>query len=184
MGSYDLAAVRYARTLLDAAKAAGPVGPVLAGLQELRSLLADHAGLQAFLRHPGIERAEKLQVLERVTGGRWPDLVRGFVALVLSFGRAGELAQMAEAFEDVVREDERRLRAVVRSARPLSGLVLTRVQRMLERVEQATVEVETEVDPALLGGFQVFVGFRVFDGSVRKELQDLRQRLATVPVGS
>ena len=180
--SHDPIAGRYARTLFDTVKAEGPTGKVLEEIQTLQGILEEHAELRDFLINPDIEAEEKMKVLDRLMGTHWSELVRSFVRMVIALGRAEHLSSIAQAFDEAVRADARRLTAVVRSARPLTKTRLKQLQTTLERSEDATIEIETEDAPELLGGFQVVLGHRVIDGSLRRTLDELRQRLKSVPV--
>ena len=73
-------------------------------------------------------------------------------------------------------------RQVVRSARTLPEETLKRLRGSLERREGKTIHLETEVDPRLLGGLQVQLYHRLIDGSVRRALDELRERLMSVRV--
>ncbi|MBI2094097.1 MAG: F0F1 ATP synthase subunit delta, partial [Candidatus Omnitrophica bacterium] len=57
-----------------------------------------------------------------------------------------------------------------------------RLRTILERREGKSVELTSEVDPALLGGLQVRLGNRVIDASIRRQLINLRERLEAVRV--
>jgi len=59
---------------------------------------------------------------------------------------------------------------------------LKRLRAALERREHRQVELREELDPELLGGLQVRLDHRVIDGSVRRQLADLRERLGAVRV--
>jgi F-type H+-transporting ATPase subunit delta len=65
----------------------------------------------------------------------------------------------------------------VRSATPLSGAQQERVRAALARSVGHDVELAVEVDGSLIGGLVAQVGDRVFDGSLRTQLRQLRARL-------
>jgi F-type H+-transporting ATPase subunit delta len=69
------------------------------------------------------------------------------------------------------------VRAVVVSATPLGAGDLDRVRRSLERRTKKKVMLEAEVDPSLIGGLIARVGDLVLDGSVRTQLDTLREKL-------
>jgi F-type H+-transporting ATPase subunit delta len=144
--------------------------------------LAEEPALRQLLWNPGVEAEDKVGVLERVLAEAWSQLVRAFLWVVVSLGRSEYLPQIIEAFGETVDADRGRLRVVVRSAHPLSDAVLERLRAMLERREGKTVELEADLDSQLLGGVQVQLDHRVIDGTVRRQLIDLRERLASIKV--
>ena len=175
-------ASRYAQALFDAAKTDGVVDETVDTLRTIERLVCDHAELHAFLLNPGVEPDDKVGVVGRLLKGSWSGLVRAFVQMVVSAGRAEYLPDIAVALQAIVDQDQGRLRVTVRSTHPLSEAALARLRTRLARREGKQIELTTELDPALLGGVQVLLDHRVIDGSVRRQLQDLRQRLTSIRV--
>ena len=124
----------------------------------------------------------KLQVMDRLLRGAWSQDVRAFVQVVLSMGRASSLADIAEAFGELVDEERGLVRVTVRTAHPLSESLKTRLKQRLERLEHRTVELVEQSAPELIGGIQVLFDHRMLDGSLRAQLEQLRRRLKAVRV--
>lgn len=178
----DAVTARYAEALFGAAKATQALDETLEQLNLLRELLDSHPDLLEFLYNPGVEPQAKLSVLAKARADGWSDLVRAFLQMVLAMGRAESLPGIAEAFRDAVDHDQGRVRVVVRSAHPLDDELLARLRRRLETGEGKVVQLDLEVDPELVGGLQVQVDHRLIDGSVRRSLEELRERLTHVRV--
>ena len=178
----DPIASRYAQALFEAAKAEGHVHAAQEQLAQLGALLSGEPGLGTLLRNPDVEPDDKVGVVDRALGGAWLALVRAFVRMVVSAGRAEYLPQIVEAFGEMVDAEEGRLRVVVRSAHPMPEAALKRLRAHLERQECRTVVLTTELAPELLGGLQVRLDHRVIDGSIQGQLRALRQQLAQVKV--
>jgi F-type H+-transporting ATPase subunit delta len=106
--------------------------------------------------------------------------VRAFIEMVVAMGRVESLPAIVEAFQGLVDEAQQRLRVVVRAAHPLPGALLQRLRATLESREAKTIELTTEVTPALLGGLQVQLGHRLIDGSVQRQVDELRQQLKSI----
>lgn len=178
----DPIATRYAQALFDAAKGERQIEGTLEQLTLLGRLIREEPALRALLWNPGVDPEDKVGVLDRALKGSWSALVRAFVRMVASLGRAELLPEIVDSFQAQVDEDQGRLRVLVRSAHPLPDGVLERLRSRLERQECRTIELRTELAPELLGGLQVHLDHRVIDGSVRRQLQDLRQRLTSIRV--
>ena len=175
-------APRYARALFDSASAEGVVDEALEQVRGLASLIQEHPSLRELLRNPHVDSQEKADLLGRMLQGARTEPVRAFVQLVVSFGRAEELPEIAEAFQGLVDAQRHTVRAVVRSAYPLPAAVLERLRKRLEHRQQQQVILTPEVDAALLGGVQIVLDHHVIDASVRRQLEELRQRLTSVRV--
>ena len=178
----DPIASRYADALFGSAKTPAQRHEALEQLMLIRRLLAELPLLRQFMGNPDVEPQDKLGVLDRALRGGWSPLVRAFVRLVVSMGRPESLPQMVDAFEALVDAAERRMRVVVRSAREVPESALKRLRAQLEQREGKQVELRTELVPELLGGVQIQLDHRVIDGSVRRQLEELRERLTTVRV--
>jgi F-type H+-transporting ATPase subunit delta len=180
--SYDPVAARYAQALFEAAKAEGQVDGTLEQIAFLGKLLRDSPDLRQLLLNPHVDPDDKVGVFDRLLSGSWPGLVRAFVRMVVSLRRAEALQNIVEAFGALVDEDRGLLRALVRSAHPLPEAVIERLRSRLEQRERKQIDLRAELAPELLGGLQIRLDHRVIDGSVRRALDELRQRLSAVRV--
>lgn len=180
--AHDPIATRYANALFESAKPDGQLDEALAQLTLIGRLLLDQPDARQFLFNPDVDPDEKVGVFDRALKGSWSALVRAFVRMVVSLGRAELLPEIVEAFQEAVDEDAGLVRVVVRSAHPLPEPVLKRLRLGLERRERKSIDLRAEIAPELLGGVQIRLGHRVIDGSIQRQLLELRQRLQSVRV--
>lgn len=180
--SADPVAARYAEALFASAQAEGQVDAALEQLQLLKQLLAEHPLLTELFLNPDVDPPDKVAVLDRVLGGQWSPLVKAFFQVVIGLDRAASVPAMVDAFQARVDVAQRRLRVTVRTARALPKALLRRLQERLEKRENAQIELTTVIAPELLGGVQVVLNHRIIDGSVRRQLDDLRTQLRSISV--
>jgi F-type H+-transporting ATPase subunit delta len=170
---------RYAKALWALAREESRLEAVGQELARFERVLADEAELRAALLLPwtkaAVKRAVALAVCEQL---ELSPLARNFLALVAQRRRLGLLAEIRAAYEALVDEAAGRVRARVRTAAPLGDAARTAIRERLGRRLGKTVLLDTEVDPALLGGFVAEVGGRLLDLSLRGQLAVLRERLA------
>lgn len=179
----DPIASRYATALFESAKASNELDGVLEQLRTIGGLIREHAGLRQLMNNPDVDPDDKVGVIERVLGkDGWLRLTREFVAMVVARARPEHLPEMAEAFQVLVDAERGHVRVQVRSAHPVSPQALERIRARVAQREGKQVTIETELDPQLIGGVQVVLGHRVIDGSVRRQLKDLRERLTAIRV--
>jgi F-type H+-transporting ATPase subunit delta len=178
----DPIAARYAEALFHAAKREGQLLETLEQLSLLGRLLREHDGFQHLLMNPDIDPEDKVAVVDRLLKGTWASHVRAFVHLVATMGRSASLPAMADAFEALVDAEQNRLRVIVRCARPLPEPLRARLEAALQRRERKQITLDVELDPSLLGGVHIALDHRVVDGSVQRQLEELRQRLSSVRV--
>ncbi len=180
--AYDPLGMRYATTLFEAAKTAGCLDEVGEPLRVLGELLRDHPDFQELLFNPDVDPDQKVGVMERVLQGTWPDLLRAFLHMVVSMGRGPWLPQIVEAFQALVDSEHGRLHVTVRSARPLPEAIHHRLCARLTIREGKQVVLHAEVAPELLGGVQIRFAHHLLDGSVSRQLAELKARLKAVRV--
>jgi F-type H+-transporting ATPase subunit delta len=169
---------RYARAFLDVANAqqkSGPLGQELAGFA---GLLEQSHDLKATFANPIFPADQRQRVLNELTGrlSSSPPL-RSLLNLLLERGRLDGVGEVAREYARLADDEAGRLRAQVKSARPLPADALTRLQQAVEAMTGKKVELSTEVDPKLLGGVVMQLGSQVYDGTIRAQLAALRQQL-------
>jgi F-type H+-transporting ATPase subunit delta len=96
---------------------------------------------------------------------------------LLERGRIGILRAASRVYSELADARAGQVRATVTAAAALSASDLDRVRRALEKRTGRKVLIQTAVDPALIGGVVARVGDLVLDGSVRTQLDEMRQRL-------
>jgi F-type H+-transporting ATPase subunit delta len=97
--------------------------------------------------------------------------------LLLDKGRIGSLPDIARAHRALVDEHAGRVRATVTTARPLDPALEARLKAALEKTSGKTVLLDKKEDPSIVGGLVTQLGDIVYDGSVRTQLQQLREQL-------
>ena len=127
------------------------------------------------LGHPSLSDGDAVGLLAMDAAD---DAQREFLALLASNGRLAQLPEIAGLYEDLRAEAENVVRATVTSAAELSDSEMAGIRAALERRFGAAVEVETAVDPALIGGAVISAGDVVIDGSLRGKLARLQSALS------
>jgi len=103
--------------------------------------------------------------------------VTRLVVLLAQDRKLTYLPDLAVAFRERLLAHQNIVRADVTSAVPLSPEKTKALAASLSKVTGKTVELSVSVDPELLGGVVAKIGSTVYDGSVRTQLQQMRQEL-------
>jgi F-type H+-transporting ATPase subunit delta len=169
---------RYARALFSLASEDNTVAAVRAELRSLGALLEASPELRDVLLQPLHPAAERRRVLEGVAEKLGASsLLRRFYAYLIDQRRLVAFDQIEAEFIRLSDEAAGKRKARVKSARPLSAEQQARIARALSARAGRAVELEVEVDPALVGGLVAQIGDTVYDGSLRTQLTQLRSTL-------
>jgi F-type H+-transporting ATPase subunit delta len=174
--------LRYARALA-AVVADQKLELAVAGgqLNEFATLLEESVELREVLQNPSIPEPQKLRVLSEISkrmGLSGP--VHNFLALVMHHMRLHELREMITAYSALADEESGVAEAEITTARPLDedGRRLLE-QQVAKLAGDQRVQATYREDASLLGGVVVKLGSTVYDGSVRGQLEQLKQRMVT-----
>lgn len=171
-------AERYARALFEVALIEADPDRVGRELASVADLARSHGELARAFTHPAIPPQAKRRLVGAIAErlGLAP-VLRKLLLLMADRDRLGLLAELEEAYRDRLRQHHRIVRAHVTTAVPLPADRAEALARSLEEATGRTVELTTHVDPGILGGVVARLGSLVFDGSVARQLERLREAL-------
>ena len=172
-------APRYARAFAEVAEAAHlDATKALRQMRDFSETLAGSSELREFLENPSIETPAKLKVLDAIAARIGMFLqVRNFIAVILEHHRLTELDQILAAYAELVDEHAGAVEARVTSSRPLNEQDRLQLEAQIAKLAGARVRASYSEDASLLGGAVVEIGSTIYDGSVRAQLRQLKQRL-------
>jgi F-type H+-transporting ATPase subunit delta len=166
----------YARSLFQAAKEGGRLGPVREQLHDFVRTLDEVPELQEILRNPQLDRRAKTAAIDAVAEGADP-LVRNLLLLLVVKGRGGEVEEVADEFERLAAREEGQLSVELTTAFELSEEEARTIVGQIEKASGRTVEATRAVDPDLIGGIVLQAGSLRVDASVRSRLERLNREL-------
>ena len=132
-----------------------------------------------FLETPRVSSDDKNAVLGRAFQDRMPRLFVRFLQTLVNNRRQMMIPAIAEEYSALVDAEVGRVHAYVTVARESDASVQALIEKELSRALGKTVVPHLNVDPSILGGLVVRVGDTVMDGSVRRRLAALRNRMLT-----
>ena len=172
-------APRYARAFAEVAEAAGlDAGAAQSQLRDFGDTVAASSELHEYLTNPSVPMAQKLKVLDAIAGrmGMYPQ-VRNFIAVILEHRRLGDLDEILTEYRELADAHAGAAEASIVSARALNAEDRKQLEEQIAKLAGARVRANYAEDAALLGGAVVQIGSTIYDGSVRAQLQRLKQRL-------
>lgn len=173
------AATRYARALFDVAQKEGDIHQVGRDIAAFAALVTAHEGLARTFVNPAIPAARKRGIVEQLAAraGALSPIVAKLLLLLAERDRLVLLADIATAYETRLMDHARVVRAQVTTAVPIGDDRIAALKQGLAQATGRQVQLETRVDPAIIGGAVARIGSTVYDGSVTTQLQKVKERL-------
>ena len=173
------AALRYARALFDVGLAERvDLERIERELSAFAALVAGNAPLQRALSHRAIPAARKRAVMQDLLARSPLSPVLSRILLLLADrDRLVLLPELAAAYQSRLMDHQQVVRAQVTTAAALPPDRVSALQQGLARATGRQVQLETRVDPAIVGGAVTRIGSTVYDGSITTQLEKLKQQL-------
>jgi F-type H+-transporting ATPase subunit delta len=166
---------RYARALFDLAKDERAIAPVEADLKSLKAALRESKDLRTLVGSPAFSAETKSTGLKAIADkAKFHATTKKFLGLLAANGRANALPSIITSFEALAARERGAVSAEVVTAIPLSAAQAKGVAAALRQALGKDPEIETRVDPSILGGIKVKVGSRLYDASLKSKLDQLK----------
>ena len=171
----------YARAFADAVVGNRlDAGRTLAETQQISSLVRDSKELREVWENPSIPSEQKRAVLDGIVQrGGMSRPVRNFFAVLIDKGRMRWLSEIVAQFAQELNQRLGFAEAEVITARELAASERTALEADLARVTGKKIRARYEQDRTILGGAIARVGSTVYDGSIKGQLERIRQQLVS-----
>ena len=177
--SVQIVARRYATALADVVLERNEATEVQRELAAWEQIIQSNSHLQEVFRNPTIALEQKRAVLNRLTERTRPrQTTVNFLNVLLQNQRLTELSEINRKFADVLDERAGMIAATVTTARAVPENFQRRLHTKLSLLTNKRVRIDFQADPNLIGGLVTRIGSTVYDGSVRNQLQQIKEKMA------
>ena len=171
----------YARAFADVVISAHlDANRAIGGLKRISGLLAESAELRRVWENPAVPAEQKRKLLDAIVHREGIEKhVRNLVAVLIDHRRITFLERITQQLE---KELDARLgfaEAQVTSARELGDAEKRALETQIEKVTGKKVRAHFGLDAALLGGAVVRVGSTIYDGSVKGQLEKIKEAISS-----
>ena len=171
-------AKRYARAFFEIAGEEKRYEEYYRELGRFSAVLRENKSLEEFLANPIFAQPDKKAVVESVLEKiRISPLTANFLKLLTDKRRIEILPDIERCYRELMDNALKKARVTVKTAFPLSGELSRRLQSGLEELTGREVEMTVLEEPSLIGGIVVRVGDTLYDGSIRAQLNNIRNLL-------
>jgi F-type H+-transporting ATPase subunit delta len=167
----------YATALFEAAKGRGKLDAIRDQLGQFVGVLEENREVRLFFFSPYFSSAEKVDGLKKSVSDVEPELLN-FLELLLEKGRMPVIFRIRRQYDALWAKENKRLGVTLTSAVELDPEIAKRIGSQIEEQTGNKVELESRVDPDILGGLVLQVGNMVLDTSIRNRLEKLRKSVA------
>jgi F-type H+-transporting ATPase subunit delta len=169
---------RYAKALLSLGQEDGNYAEYGENLKEFAELCADNPEFSKVIGNPVFSVEDRKKVLDDILErSAFADYVKNFLRLLLDKNRIGGIGDVSAYYMRLTDELSNIIRAEIITARPLKEEVMDKLDGVLSKITSKTVKATVEEDESLIGGLVVKIGDLVLDGSVRAQLEGLKESL-------
>jgi F-type H+-transporting ATPase subunit delta len=166
---------RYAQGVFQLAREENDFDSWRTELGKLDALLQDEV-LQAAFHNPAVSMQRRMELARMLAPELRPE-TENLLRLLVEHQRTSEVGAIRREFERLADEAAGIAEVTLTSAVELSEAERKRYERELAQRLDRRVRLHHRQDPQLIGGATIQIGDRVLDGSVRTQLQRLRQAL-------
>ncbi|MBD2022093.1 F0F1 ATP synthase subunit delta [Leptolyngbya sp. FACHB-36] len=170
----------YAQALMSLAQSQNLMEPFGENVNALLSLLRDSEDLNQFLESPLVPPDSKKAVLQQVVGDQVHPYMKNFLMLLVDRRRIQFLGGICKQYQALLRELNQTVLAEVTSTVELNDEQKQTVRdRVIAMTKARQVDLDTKIDPELIGGVIIKVGSQIVDASLRGQLRRISLRLSS-----
>lgn len=171
--------MKYAKALGEVAFEVGIAEKVAGQLTDFAKLMDESRELADAVANPAYPLTVKQEIVRKVAARmKLEPIVLNFLLLLVERNRIAQLESMRDGYQRVLDDHAGVVQVSVVSTYELSDTVRKGLDRALRRLTGEKVRLEYRKDESLIGGIKLQIGSTVYDGSVRTQLDHLRQELS------
>jgi len=173
------AAIRYARALLDVAvKEQANLEQIENELSQFADLFKQYPLLEKVLLNPAVPVPRKrAAVADLLAQAKFTPIVTKLLTLLADRDRLVLIPDLLASYRDRLLEHRGVVRAEVTTASTLDPGRADAIRHGLAALTGRSVQLATKIDPAIVGGLIARIGSTVYDGSVTRQLEKMKDRL-------
>ena len=158
---------------LDAGRAVG-------GLKSIATMFQENLALRRVWENPAVPADQKRKLLDAIVAQAGIDKpVRNLIAVLIDHRRLPFLPRIVQQFEKELNARMGLADAQIASARELGDAEKRALEAQIEKTTGKKVRATYGLDPSLLGGAVVRVGSTIYDGSVKEQLEKIKEAISS-----
>lgn len=169
--------VRYAKAFFAIAKEKGLVEVLKTDIELVFNICNESADFILLLESPIVKTSKKNELISSIFVGKINKLTLDFLSLITTNKREFYIPGICRNFLDLTRKDQNIKSAVLTTASEITGDSIKKVEELLGKELDATIELSTKTNPEIIGGLVLRLDDKQYDASVATQLKKIKQKL-------
>jgi F-type H+-transporting ATPase subunit delta len=175
-------ASRYVKSLLGLAVEKDVLDKVHHDMTLFSKVCDENRDFALMLRNPVIKHDTKRAILEKIFKGRVNNLTLAMFDIITRKNREPLLLAIASTFHLAYNEYKEIGGATITTAIPLDSKLRSEIEQIVKKLsDKREVEIEEKIDADMIGGFELNVGDRQIDASIKNKLKALKLKFSQNP---
>ena len=147
-----------------------------AEVKELRSILLENTDFIMILGSSFLSLEEREEILEKSLIGVDKNIL-ALIHVVMENNRSHELLDIFDSFNSYCNEYRGVSEGLIYSTLKLDKTVINQIEEKISKIEHNKVELKNVIDPSLIGGVKVVIHDRIYDGSIKHHMENMKKDL-------
>lgn len=167
---------RYSQALYGLAEEKGMLDRVSGDITNCLNMIKSSRALALFFHSPAIPKSKKLIAANEIFKGKISDLTLNFIKLLIQRGRAELTNGIFEDFISLKKEKDGILDVKITTSIDLSSDEKSAMKKKIDEYTKKNGILDFEKDKNIIGGFVARIGDTILDGSIKRQLELLREK--------
>ena len=146
-------------------------------LAAIEATLDENKELTMFLEHPSIPHTDKKDIADKIFGERISKYTLNLLKLLMDRNRISVYSSLVRHYNKILNKKRNITVAQVITAIEIDDETKQRIKNKLQSLFTQNIELESQVDPAIIGGMVIKISGRVIDGSIKTRLENMKKQL-------
>lgn len=174
--------VRYAKAFFETAKEKNQLNKLKSDIESVLEVCNQSVDFVLLLESPIVKSSKKADLIKAIFSGNIDELTLNFLLLITENKREVHIPGICRNFLDQTRKDQNIKSAMLTTASEVSDETVKKVETLLGKELNATIELSTQVKSDILGGLVLRLDDKQYDASVATQLKKIKQTLLETEV--
>lgn len=176
----ELVAKRYSNALFEVALEGKTMDQTGEELSFITQSLTDHEDLFKALKSPLIKPVEKKELMKNIFSEHISREMLNFVYVLIDKSRSEALVEIGAEYHKLLAAHNNTIKATATTAVAMTKEQIDELTEKLTKTSGKTVTLANEVDPSIIGGVFIQIGDKIIDGTLKRRLTEIEDRLKEV----